>query len=98
MAEFLRESGEDTALGESFGQRRPPLHEMIKDILREYPSGQIFKVSTLESPGITDYICMAFVELLIILTSVRFYCICQFNTVVVVSLSTVSLFTSVSPM
>ena len=58
MAELLRESGEDTALGESFGQRRPPLYGMIKNILREYPSGQIFKVSTLESPGITDYICM----------------------------------------
>ena len=58
MAESLLESGEDTALGESFGQRRPPLYEMIKNILREYPSGQIFKVSTLESPGITDYIYM----------------------------------------
>ena len=32
--------------GESFGQRRPPLYEMIKNILREYPSGQIFKVSS----------------------------------------------------
>ena len=31
--------------GEDFGQRRPPLHEMIRNILREYPSGQIFKVS-----------------------------------------------------
>ena len=31
-------------MGESFGQRRPPLYEMIKNILREYPSGQIFKV------------------------------------------------------
>ncbi|XP_019859788.1 PREDICTED: sacsin-like, partial [Amphimedon queenslandica] len=29
--------------GEDFGQRRPPLHEMIRTILREYPSGQIFK-------------------------------------------------------
>ena len=65
MAELLRESGEDTALGESFGQRRPPLYGMIKNILREYPSGQIFKVSgTFESPSITDYnICMAFIEL-----------------------------------
>lgn len=30
--------------GESFGQKRPPLYEMIKTILHEYPSGQIFKV------------------------------------------------------
>ena len=30
---------------QSFGQRRPPLYEMIKNILREYPNGQIFKVS-----------------------------------------------------
>ena len=29
---------------ESFGQKRPPLFMMIKNILREYPSGQIFKV------------------------------------------------------
>jgi sacsin len=31
-------------IGESFGQKRPPLYEMIKNILREYPSGQLFKV------------------------------------------------------
>lgn len=30
--------------GESFGQKRPPLYEMIRNILRDYPSGQIFKV------------------------------------------------------
>ena len=47
MAEFSRGFGGD--MGESFGQRRPPLYEMIKNILREYPSGQIFKVSPLES-------------------------------------------------
>ena len=29
---------------ESFGQTRPPLYLIIKDILRDYPSGQVFKV------------------------------------------------------
>jgi sacsin len=33
-----------SGIGESFGQKRPPLYEMIKNILREYPSGQLFKV------------------------------------------------------
>ena len=47
MAGFSR--GCDEEMGESFGQRRPPLYEMIKNILREYPSGQIFKVSPLQS-------------------------------------------------
>ena len=31
--------------GETFGQKRPPLSEIIKGILKEYPSGQIFKVA-----------------------------------------------------
>ena len=34
--------------GESFGQKRPPLSELIKSILEEYPSGQIFKVYNLK--------------------------------------------------
>ena len=34
---------------ETFGQRRPPLYQLIKNILKEYPSGQIFKVSLLVS-------------------------------------------------
>ncbi|XP_011402966.1 PREDICTED: sacsin-like [Amphimedon queenslandica] len=29
--------------GEDFGQRVPPLYQMIKKILQDYPSGQIFK-------------------------------------------------------
>ena len=85
MAEFSR--GCDEEMGESFGQRRPPLYEMIKNILREYPSGQIFKVSPLESilymPAWLSLNCA------IILTRVRFNCICQFNTAVATSLSTV---------
>lgn len=32
--------------GEDFGQRTPPIHEIIKNILQEYPSGQVFKVNT----------------------------------------------------
>ena len=32
--------------GEDFGQRTPPIHEIIRNILQEYPSGQIFKVNT----------------------------------------------------
>ena len=53
MAGFSRGFGGD--MGESFGQRRPPLYEMIKNILREYPSGQIFKVSPLESILMSQY-------------------------------------------
>ena len=34
----------EVSLGETFGQRRPPLSEMIRNILQEYASGQIFKV------------------------------------------------------
>ena len=30
--------------GESFGQKPPPLYELIRNILRDYPSEQIFKV------------------------------------------------------
>ena len=30
--------------GEDFGQERPPLAVVIKGILQDYPSGQIFKV------------------------------------------------------
>lgn len=30
-----------------FGQRIPPLYVQIKDILQEYPDGQIFKVQSL---------------------------------------------------
>ncbi|XP_003382551.1 PREDICTED: sacsin-like [Amphimedon queenslandica] len=30
-------------IGDSFGLKRPPLCKLIKDILEEYPSGQIFK-------------------------------------------------------
>ena len=36
---------DDEESGEIFGQRRPPLHEMIAKILSEYPMGQIFKAS-----------------------------------------------------
>jgi hypothetical protein len=43
MAEKSGGSGRITA-GELFGQKRPPLYETIKNILRDYPSGQIFKV------------------------------------------------------
>ena len=53
MAGFFRGFGGD--MGESFGQRRPPLYEMIKNILREYPSGQIFKVSPLDSILMSQY-------------------------------------------
>ena len=53
MAGFSRGFGGD--MGESFGQRRPPLYEVIKNILREYPSGQIFKVSPLESILMSQY-------------------------------------------
>ncbi|XP_019853193.1 PREDICTED: sacsin-like [Amphimedon queenslandica] len=45
-AEYIRRNGRsdvDDLFGESFGQRRPPLYEIIRNILREYPSGQIFK-------------------------------------------------------
>ncbi|XP_019860001.1 PREDICTED: sacsin-like isoform X2 [Amphimedon queenslandica] len=45
-ADYIRRNGSsyvDDLLGESFGQKRPPLYEMIRNILREYPSGQIFK-------------------------------------------------------
>ena len=31
--------------GQVFGQKRPPLYQIITNILREYPSGQIFKVN-----------------------------------------------------
>ena len=34
--------------GQGFGQKRPPLYHLIKNILREYPSGQVFKVLDLE--------------------------------------------------
>ena len=30
--------------GQGFGQKRPPLYHLIKNILKEYPSGQVFKV------------------------------------------------------
>ena len=33
--------------GEGFGQKRPPLYHLIKNILREYPSGQVFKVRSI---------------------------------------------------
>ena len=36
---------EVTIEGVSFGLKRPPLYSTIKDILKEYPRGQIFKVS-----------------------------------------------------
>ena len=35
------EDGEDS---HSFGQRVPPLYVDIKEVLQEYPDGQIFKV------------------------------------------------------
>ena len=31
--------------GQTFGQKLPPLYKEIEDILKEYPSGQIFKVT-----------------------------------------------------
>ena len=37
--------------GEDFGQRTPPIHEIIRNILQEYPSGQIFKVNTDNFPA-----------------------------------------------
>ena len=30
----------------SFGQRLPPLYVEIKEVLKEYPDGQVFKVAT----------------------------------------------------
>ena len=38
-------SGLGRLKGEEFGQRIPPIYEILKNILQEYPSGQIFKVS-----------------------------------------------------
>ena len=40
--------------GQGFGQKRPPLYHLIKNILREYPSGQVFKVRP--NPNITEKI------------------------------------------
>ena len=37
------EDGEDS---HSFGQRVPPLYVDIKEVLQEYPDGQIFKVES----------------------------------------------------
>ena len=31
--------------GTRFGQRPPPISKLIKDLLKKYPNGQIFKVS-----------------------------------------------------
>ena len=41
---LIPDSVMEVSLGETFGQRRPPLSEMIRNILQEYASGQIFKV------------------------------------------------------
>uniref|UniRef100_A0A1X7UXC8 Sacsin/Nov domain-containing protein n=1 Tax=Amphimedon queenslandica TaxID=400682 RepID=A0A1X7UXC8_AMPQE len=39
-----RDTGSSLGLrGEDFGQRVPPIYDIIKNILQEYPSGQIFK-------------------------------------------------------
>lgn len=35
---------EETEGSHSFGQKVPPLYVHIKEVLQEYPDGQIFKV------------------------------------------------------
>ena len=39
----------------SFGQRVPPLYVDIKEILQEYPDGQIFKVESQASVNLYTY-------------------------------------------
>ena len=39
---MAEDSDDDDAV---FGPKNPPLYVTIKDILQEYPDGQIFKVS-----------------------------------------------------
>ena len=41
---FLSDKLIMSVAGQGFGQKRPPLYHLIKNILREYPSGQVFKV------------------------------------------------------
>jgi hypothetical protein len=42
---LMAEKSGGLAADNSFGPKRPPLYELIKNILREYPCGQIFKVN-----------------------------------------------------
>ena len=50
--------------GKDFGQERPPLSVTIRDILREYPSGQIFKVSWICSYSLVHVCCSGHAKIL----------------------------------
>ena len=48
--------------GQGFGQKRPPLYHLIKNILRDYPSGQVFKVYDYHQANKCQY-CLSASEL-----------------------------------
>ncbi len=45
----------DSSDGEDFGQESPPISEIITGIINDYPSGQIFKVSSRCTWYYSDY-------------------------------------------